>query len=229
VLLEQNKSEIGNKKIEAESLKIQLEGQKIDLEERTGLKVDLLIQTKNSEYEFKNLVHQLQLEQQQINAEISVLERRVREELSRREAQERFKNMGPAKFMWPVPSRYVTAYFHDPDYPYRHIFEHPAIDIRAAQGTSVKAAESGYVARAKNAGKGYSYIMIIHNNGFSTVYGHISKIMIKEDEYVTQGEIIGLSGGTPGTAGAGNLTTGPHLHFEIRLDGIPVNPLEYLP
>jgi len=130
--------------------------------------------------------------------------------------------------IWPVPKNYITTYFHDPDYPFRYLFEHPGWDIRAGQGTEIDAAESGYVAHAQMNGTKYAYIMIIHANGLSTVYGHVSKIFVKADDYVTQGEPIGLSGGTPGTVGAGPFTTGPHLHFEVRQDGIPVDPAGYL-
>ena len=75
----------------------------------------------------------------------------------------------------------------------------------------------------------YSYILIIHNNGFSTVYGHVSKIYVKDGDRVDQGQIIGITGGMPGTPGAGKFSTGPHLHFEIYLNGNVVDPEKYLP
>ena len=71
--------------------------------------------------------------------------------------------------------------------------------------------------------------MIIHDDVYSSVYGHVSAVSVKEDEYVSQGQVIGKTGGAPRTPGAGPFSTGPHLHFEIRKNGLPVDPLNYLP
>lgn len=242
-------AELGDNLVELKELKAELEGNRADLEEKNkalsalqekllGSKGSLedqqytkqyiLDETRSSEARYKNLVNELKLEQDRINAEIIALEKAIRDKLSG--DQSKLSELGAVAFSWPVSSHVITASFHDPDYPFRHIFEHPAIDIRASQGTPLRAAASGYVAKARDGGRyGYSYIMLIHNDGFSTVYGHVNQIYVKPDQFVTQGEVIGATGGMPGTNGAGNLTTGPHLHFEIRKNGIPVNPLDYLP
>jgi murein DD-endopeptidase MepM/ murein hydrolase activator NlpD len=230
--LENKKQERENKKREEEESKNELIKMQGSLEEQMTGKEMLLNETFASEKKFQNWLLQSKYEEEQIDSEISSLEKIIRQKLE--ESDKAFsegESTGSVVLSWPVdPGRGITATFHDPDYPFRYIFEHPAIDIRAYQSTQVKAAAPGYVGRVKNGGiSGYSYIMLIHANGISTVYGHLSKLSVQEDTYVIRGQVIGLSGGMPGTAGAGKLTTGPHLHFEVRSDGIPVNPLDYLP
>lgn len=225
--LQAKQAELEDKNDKLNELNDKIEGYKSNLEGQQSVKQNILSQAKNSEQRYQNLVSELKLEQQKINEEIVALEKTIRQKLAGGDGN--LADLGAATFKWPVPGRYITAYFHDPDYPFRYIFEHPAIDIRASQGTALHVSASGYVAKVQDGGRyGYSYIMLIHNDGFSTVYGHLSKMYVKTDQFVTQGEIIGATGGMPGTAGAGRLTTGPHLHFEIRKNGIPVNPLDYL-
>lgn len=229
--LEEKKGQTEERKTSYEDLKKELDQKKKDYEEQIFAKEDLLTQTWSSERTFQTLLNNLRKQYQEIETEISNVEKEVR---ARLEAQDRLENTQDSGygglFSWPTQSRYITARFHDPDYPYRHVFEHNAIDIRAAQGTPIKAASSGYVGRARkcSSSRCYAYVMLIHSNGLSTVYGHLSKITVSEDAFVTRGDIIGYSGGTPGTIGAGPFVTGPHLHFEVRKNGIPVNPLNYL-
>lgn len=231
--LEEQRLSLNNKHQQLAELQQILANKKDSLDQEKQNKIFILDQTQLSESQYQNLLAAAKKEQDQANSEISNLEKSVRQKLAQLEAS-RPKNSTPSQtnvstLIWPVPKNRVNAYFHDPDYPFRNLFEHPAIDIRAAQNTSLVAAADGYVAAAKDAGMGYSYIMIVHNGGLATVYGHVSKILVKEDQYVSAGQLIGRSGGMPGTPGAGRLTTGPHLHFEVRLNGIPVDPLAYLP
>ena len=225
--LEARQKELKGKNQELTSLKNELENKKFVLATDQQNKTYILDQTRSSEKEYQRLLNLARAEQQQAQADIVNLEKAVRAKIQKISGQElQFNDAG---FIWPVAKNMIMATFHDPEYPFRYIFEHPAVDIRAAQGSSVRAAASGYVAIAKDAGKGYSYIMIVHGDGLATVYGHVSRIFVAPDEYVVQGQAIALSGGTPGTNGAGRLTTGPHLHFEVRLNGLPVDPQEYLP
>ena len=168
-------------------------------------------------------------EQSQAQAEIAGAENLIRKKMSEKDKQR--LESGDSTIGWPVKKNYITASFHDPDYPYRKIIgEHSGVDIRAAQGSTLYAAADGYVAKVKSDGsKAYAYIMIIHGDNLATVYGHISAAYVEVDQYVTRGEVIGKTGGTPGTPGSGSFSSGPHLHFEVRKNGLPVNPANYLP
>ena len=226
--LEKQKTALGKKNEELSELKNELKDKKDKLDEEKGTKVYVIDQVGASEREYQRLLAQAKQEQEAAAAEIASMEKLVRAKLASLDEEKlEFNDNG---MIWPVVKNVITAYFHDPDYPFRNIFEHPAVDIRASHGSTLKAAASGYVARVKYDGTtNYAYIMLVHGDGISTVYGHVSKVYVQEDEYVIQGQKIGLTGGMPGTPGAGRLTTGPHLHFEVRLNGIPVDPLSYLP
>lgn len=226
VELKSRREDADGKRLALEKLKNKLEGIRETLNESQESKSSLLVETKLTAERFQELVADLRREQTQINDELSQLEGTLRNRLKDSELA-----ISPDQVIlsWPVdPGRGITTYFHDPDYPFRYVFEHAGLDIRAYQGTPVRAAAAGYVARVRNAGKGYSYIMLVHGGNISTVYGHLSSLQAAPDTFVERGTVIGFSGGAPGTPGAGYLTTGPHLHFEVRFNGVPVDPLKYL-
>lgn len=132
-------------------------------------------------------------------------------------------------FSWPV-SGPVSAGFFDASYKRFFRVEHKAIDIVVPQGTTVRSASDGIVYLVRNGGaRGYTYVLIGHRNGYATLYGHLSSVSVKAGDDVHAGDAIALSGGTPGTNGAGPMTTGAHLHFEVIKNGAHVDPRTVLP
>ena len=114
------------------------------------------------------------------------------------------------RFTWPARG-IITQYFWE---------LHPGIDIANDDGTPELAADAGQVVFAGWGDYGI-YVEIDHGNGFHTVYGHMSRALVSAGQRVTQGQQIGLMGAT-------GRATGPHLHFEIRFQGVPQNPLDLL-
>ncbi len=100
---------------------------------------------------------------------------------------------------------------------------HTGIDLAVPTGTSIRAALPGTVTRSKYNAGGYGYYaMIDHGGGLSTLYGHCSQLLVREGQTVEAGDIIALSGST-------GRSTGPHLHFEVRVNGERTDPRSYLP
>ncbi len=137
---------------------------------------------------------------------------------------------GTIRLQWPVaPDEGLSALFRDPGYRKRFHMEHFAVDIPVPQGTVIGAADDGVVLAVTDQGMGFNSLPIRHKNGFVTLYGHVSAFLVHEGENVQAGQSIALSGGLQNTPGAGWLTTGPHLHFQVLEDGQPVDPLKFLP
>ncbi len=224
--LEAKQAQVASRKKTYEDLKTELLAKQDKLKDQSKAKENLLVETRSSELRYKTLLSSLKQQYQTVINEQRSYEDQVRKKL----ALENKLSTSIDVLTWPVPSRVVNAYFHDPDYPFLNVFQHSGIDIRASQGTPIRAAASGYIARAKlcSTASCYSYVLIIHTGSISTLYGHLSRVDVTGDQFVQKGDIIGLSGGRPGTVGAGPFVTGPHLHFEVRLNGIPVDPMGYL-
>ncbi len=237
--LEAGKEDLTSKQTALDEKRQELEGQQALLEDQESYKTNLLDATKNSETKYQALLQELKQQAASVDQEIETLIQQVNDRLAARGEGVSF--VQPGQLSWPIDtSKGISAYFHDPTYPFRKIFEHPAIDIRTAHGSTVTAAADGVVAIARKVDwvknsqgqilwSAYNFITIVHGGDLATVYGHLSQVNVSEGDTVKRGQVIGKSGGTPGTAGAGRLTTGPHLHFEVRVNGIPDDPLKYLP
>lgn len=232
-VLKSEKTILEGKRKQQEDRRAALEKQKLDaqvaqteLEEERSSKLSLINATQDKEDEFRKIVYELRQQQQSEAGDIQSLQDRLKERLDSIDAA---LARGDVLLNWPVPVRKgISAHFHDPSYPFRKLFEHPGVDLPTPVGTPVRAAAGGYVAWNRT-GKQYgNYVMVVHAGGVATVYAHLSKFGSKPDTYVERGDIIGYSGGKPGDVGAG-LSTGPHLHFEVRQNGIPVNPENFLP
>ncbi len=220
--LESSKVEQSAQLSDLQGLKDDLNSNQTELEHQLEAKNVLLTTTQSSESQYRVLMSEMRQEQSYITSQIINLQREIEKKIADSDLS------GDTSVMtWPVSGPILTALFHDPNYPYRHLFEHSGLDMAVPVGTRVNSSAPGYVAWARE-GRSYgNYIMIIHSNGLATLYAHLSKIGVKEGQFVGRGEEIGRSGGKPGMQGAG-LSTGPHVHFEVRLNGIPVNPQAYL-
>ena len=125
----------------------------------------------------------------------------------------RAPNPAPAALLWPVPAGSISQYYHA---------GHLALDIAAPYGSQVSAAQSGVVTSAgwRNNGGGY-VVSIDHGNGMISVYNHLGSIWVSPGQYVGAGQGIGGVGCT-------GMCTGPHVHFEVIVNGVIDNPLRYL-
>lgn len=133
------------------------------------------------------------------------------------------------QFSWPVYGR-ISAGFKEPSYQQYFGVPHYGADIVVGQETPVAAAADGVVFLVRDGGAtGYSYILIGHRGGYATLYGHVSKALVTNGQEVNVGDVIALSGGQPGTHGAGPMTTAPHLHFEVIQNGVNIDPKSVLP
>lgn len=224
--LEGRREERTKKQEAVEVERTRLKRDRLALEAERNYKASLVDETKSKETEFERILYELRQQQQVTASDIAELEDKLKDKLN---SVDEALARGDVLINWPVdPSRGITAIFHDPTYPFRYLFEHPGTDIRAPVGTPVKSAAGGYVAWNRTGRMYGNYIMVVHPGGIATVYAHLSKFVAKADTYVERQQVIGYSGGRPGDQGAG-LSSGPHLHFEVRQDGVPVDAENFLP
>jgi len=122
---------------------------------------------------------------------------------------------------WPAPGR-LTSRFGNRVHPiYGDVRLHAGIDIGAPDGTPIVAADDGIVIVAGSSGGYGNLVVIAHGEGLSTAYAHQSSMAVSSGQSVRRGQVIGYVGNT-------GASTGNHLHFEVRRNGEPVDPLGYV-
>ena len=156
------------------------------------------------------------------------LEAQARAEAERARIQSQGKYNIPAsyvggQFMWPSNTTHLVT----SPYGYRiHPVTgksrfHAGIDIGAAYGTSILAANDGVVIVAGyNAGGYGNYVVINHGGGYTTLYAHASSLLVSVGQKVSRGQVIATCGST-------GMSTGPHIHFEVQYNGQTTNPMQY--
>ena len=122
---------------------------------------------------------------------------------------------------WPINGRLMDGFGHRSDPFSGEGAMHTGVDISAPQGTGVKSTADGIVVHA-NWYAGYGRCVIVdHGNGYQTLYGHLSRIDVIEGQEIRQSEVVGR-------VGSSGRSTGPHLHYEVRVRSTPVNPYRFL-
>ncbi|MBJ7599598.1 MAG: hypothetical protein DLM67_09745 [Candidatus Nephthysia bennettiae] len=133
-----------------------------------------------------------------------------------------------SRFIWPMPKGQITQGFGPSQLSFEPAFGgfahfHTGVDVAGPENDPVLAADDGRVVQAATGSSGYgNYVVIGHASGISTLYGHLNQLLVKPGDEVRQGDTVGLEGST-------GYSTGPHVHFEVRVNGVPVDPLNYLP
>ncbi len=188
--------------------------------EQAGLRDEVLAQQRSEQQaldalradvaHWKRDIEQLEAESRSITAFLVAVQR-----------GQRVAQAGNGSLHRPVPGAITSGYGRRLHPILNYYRTHTGADFHAASGTPIEAAASGAVVWAGARGGYGNCVIIDHGNGLATLYAHQSRLAVSDGDTVKAGEVIGYVGST-------GLSTGPHLHFEVRRQGEPVNPVAYL-
>ena len=193
----------------------QLVNQKSDYQTQSQVQVQL-IERLNSDQQALEAAH-LQLQKDSQNLETLIRERLETSSLSLRKVLK----LKPGKMLTPSYGEFSSnfGWRTHPIFGYQRF--HAGMDFAADYGAPIYAAQNGIVLYAGWYGGYGNTVILDHGNGITSLYAHASQVYVREGQSVTQGDVIAATGST-------GLSTGPHLHFEVRENGTPVDPMNYL-
>lgn len=200
-----------------EAKEVELANMKIELGYRLEAKQGLLDQLYADEEEYKKAYEKAEADEKKIQRELQA--QAAREAANGTQT----KYTGTGRFLWPVPasSRITSQYGYRIHPVYKTKKFHAGIDVGASYGSNIIAAEAGTVTVATY-GSGYGkYVVVSHGSGLTTLYAHCSSLLVKVGDKVSRGQVIAKVGST-------GVSTGNHLHFEVRINGATTDPLTYV-
>ena len=213
--VEDKKTQIVSKKEHIVSIKKQTEGKKKQLSEQTTEKKQLLTDIDAQKKDAEKALNDLEQESKQIAEQI----RKIQAAAGRVHVVRK----GNGRFTYPTPGYYnITSPYGWRIHPILKTRRmHTGVDFGAPYGAEMAAADDGTVIYTGWYGAYGKVVIIDHGSNISTMYGHMSSISVSEGQNVKAGQKVGEVGST-------GWSTGPHAHFEVRINGEPVNPMPYL-
>lgn len=212
--IESDKAELETARQEQQDAKAEQEAAQANLQAQESEVDALLSQISNQEDELEAREAQLRAASDAATAEIAAAERELAAQIANVPSE--------SGFLWPLPGRYnLSSLFGSRKHPITgKANNHTGIDIPASSGTSILAAKSGVVTTSTYNNSYGNYVVVSHSDGTSTLYAHMVRRNCSKGDTVSQGQVIGYVG----TTGS---STGNHLHFEVRVNGSRVDPINY--
>lgn len=203
---------LSNRTLEIKELAAVIAEEKKNIAEQAEEKKKTYEELKERRAEYENKIAELERSSQELEV---LIQRKTAER-----ARAGLKARGSGVLLWPLQGRITSRYGAYRRYGTLH--RHTGVDIAAPYGSPILAADAGEVIFS-GWWDGYGKAIVIdHGRGVATVYGHMSRLYPSVGATVAKGQTIGLEGST-------GYSTGPHLHFEVRRNGVPTNPMAYLP
>ena len=212
--IEEDKAELETARQEQQDAKAEQEAAQANLQAQESEVDALLSQISNQEDELEAREAQLRAASDAATAEIAAAERELAAQIANVPSE--------SGFLWPLPGRYnLSSLFGSRKHPITgKANNHTGIDLPASSGTSILAAKSGVVTTSTYNNSYGNYVVVSHSDGTSTLYAHMVRRNCSKGDTVSQGQVIGYVG----TTGS---STGNHLHFEVRVNGSRVDPINY--
>lgn len=209
-------------RIDVENTKATLEAARTEQMDAKAVLDAQKVELSNKEAEIKGLLRELEAEKNEYESDLHALDKQIeamdaeiakkQKELEAQIAASKIQINYGSGYIWPLDGCYtITSFFGSRIHPiYGTPGNHGGTDVRASYGTKIKSARGGVVMTSEYHWSYGNYVVVVHDNGTSTLYAHMSKRAVKAGQTVTQGQVLGYVGST-------GSSTGNHLHYEIRV------------